>query len=219
MAVRSGPLQEQLVEKPRARVDAWRGFPRGRGLRKMHPPIIEDDGSASLTPEELYVIAPPSFAAVLEQIRDLVEERKSDEIDHRPEYVAVAPLAAEGARAAADVRLVRIEGMRHGARGWRQDLDVGKLPRLQPRVAWHEELDRTLIQTWLKKALEDHEGEGQQFTLAAEPSYRDFDHVIELAYAIPILRELRAGSRQSRAASETLMRKRGRKPPGFMDSS
>ena len=44
----------------------------------------------------------------------------------------------------------------------------------------------------LKKALDQKEEEGQQFSLPSNPSYRDFDHVIEVAYAIPLLKELRA---------------------------
>jgi hypothetical protein len=50
------------------------------------------------------------------------------------------------------------------------------------QLAGAHNLANKLIQTWLKKALEKGEEEGQQFTLPADPSYRDFDHVIELAY-------------------------------------
>ncbi len=176
----------------------------GRGLRKMHPPVIEDDGSASMTREDLYVIEHPSFAAVLDEIRDLIEEKRSDEIDHRPEHVPVTPLEDGAEREAVDVRLVRVEGLRHGARDWRQDVDVAKLAELRPRLEWHEELDRALIQTWLKEALRGGEEEGQQFTLSAEPSYRDFDHVIELAYAIPMLRELRVGYQHKNAVKDVV---------------
>jgi type III restriction enzyme len=176
----------------------------GRGLRKMHPPLIEDDGSALMTEEELYVIEHPSFAAILNQIKDLVEEKTSKEIDHRPDYVAVTPHPEAEEREAVDVRLVRLEGMRHGAREWRQDLDVNRLPALTPRLPWQEEIDGTLIQTWLKKALENAEEEGQRFTLSAEPSYRDFDHIVELAYAIPLLRELRVGFQHKTAVKDVV---------------
>ncbi|MGB8930821.1 MAG: hypothetical protein WCC48_06180 [Anaeromyxobacteraceae bacterium] len=165
----------------------------GRGLRKMHAPEIDDDGAALLKKEELFVIEHPSFAAVLQQIQDLIEEKSSDEIDHPREYVAIPPLKEEKDREAVDVRLVRLEGVKHGAHDWRADFDVKKLPGLTPRLPWQEHLDATLIQTWLKKALEKAEEEGQTFTLSAEPSYRDFDHVVEQAYAIPILRELKVG--------------------------
>jgi type III restriction enzyme len=163
----------------------------GRGLRKMHPPEIQDDGSATMTPEELYVIEHPSFKEILDQIDDLIEHKGSDEIDHRPDYIAVPPVEQTEAREAVDVRLVRVGEPRAGSRDWRKELDVAKLPGLAPRLPWLQEIDRTLIKTWLKTALQTGEEEGQEFTLPSDPSYRDFDHVIEIAYAIPLLRELR----------------------------
>lgn len=176
----------------------------GRGLRKMHPPVIEDDGSASMTSEELYVIEHPSFQEILDQIDDLIERKGSDEIDHRLEYVAVPPVEEAEAREAVDVRLVRVGEPRAGAREWRKDLDVTKLPGLAPRLPWLAEIDRTLIKTWLKTALQAGEQEGQEFTLPAEPSYRDFDHVIEVAYAIPLLRELRVAHTHKNAVKDVV---------------
>jgi type III restriction enzyme len=176
----------------------------GRGLRKMHPPVIEEDGSASMMSEELYVIEHPSFQEILDQIDDLIEHKDSDEIDHKIEYVAVPPVEEEDAREAVDVRLVRIGEPRTGAREWRSDLDVTKLPGLSPRLPWLGEIDVVEIRTWLKKALEVGEQEGQQFTLPADPSYRDFDHVIEAAFAIPLLRELRAGYQHKNAVKDVV---------------
>lgn len=176
----------------------------GRGLRKMHAPVIEDDGSASMTSEELYVIEHPSFQEILDQIDDLIERKGSDEIDHRPEYVAVPPIEEAEARDAVDVRLVRVGEPRAGAREWRKDLDVTKLPGLAPRLPWLSEIDAVEIRTWLKKALESGEQEGQQFTLPVAPSYRDFDHVIEMAYAVPLLRELRVGFQHKNAVKDVV---------------
>ncbi len=176
----------------------------GRGLRKMHPPIIEDDGSAAMSPEELYVIEHPSFQEILDQINDLIERKDSHEIDHSPDYIAVPPVEEPEAREAADVRLVRVGEPRAGAREWRKDLDVTKLPGLAPRLPWLAEIDRTLIKTWLKTALQTGEQEGQEFTLPAEPSYRDFDHVIEVAYAIPLLRELRVAYQHKNAVKDAV---------------
>lgn len=191
----------------------------GRGLRKMHPPVIEDDGSASMSPEELYVIEHPSFQEILDQIDDLIERKGSDEIDHRPDYVAVPPLDEVEAREAVDVRLVRLGEPHAGAREWRKELDVVKLPGLAPRLPWLSQIDATVIQTWLKKALETGEEEGQRFTLPAEPSYRDFDHIIEVAYSIPLLRELRAAFQHKTAVKdvvkEFLERKTFALPPGI----
>lgn len=163
----------------------------GRGLRKMHRPEIQDDGSAAMTPEELYVIEHPSFVEILDQIEDLIERKGKNEIDHRPDYVAIPPVEEAEAREAVDVRLVRVGEPRAGAKDWRGNLDVGNLPGLAPRLPWLTKIDGTLIKTWLKTALQMGEQEGQEFTLPAEPSYRDFDHIIEMAYAIPLLRELR----------------------------
>ena len=176
----------------------------GRGLRKMHPPVIEDDGTASMASEELYVIEHPSFQEILDQIDDLIERKSGDEIDHRPEYVAVPPVEEAEAREAVDVRLVHVGEPRAGAREWRSGLDVTKLPGLAPRLPWLDRIDAIEIQTWLKKALEIGEQEGQQFTLSAEPSYRDFDHIIEVAYAIPLLRELRAGYQHKTAVKDVV---------------
>ena len=53
------------------------------------------------------------------------------------------------------------------------------------------EIADTEIQTFLKRALEHQEEAGQTFTLEGAPSYRDFDQVIELAYAVPLLKELK----------------------------
>lgn len=176
----------------------------GRGLRKMHPPEILDDGSAAMTPEELYVIEHPSFEEILDQIEDLVERKSRDEIDHRPEYIAVPPVDAAEAREAVDVRLVRVGEPRAGAREWRRDLDVAKLPGLAPRLPWLAEIDRTLIKTWLKAALQAGELEGQEFTLPSDPSYRDFDHVIEVAYTIPLLRDLRVAHTHKNAVKDVV---------------
>ncbi len=176
----------------------------GRGLRKMHPPEIQDDGAAEMTPEELYVIEHPSFQEILDQIGDIVDRKDGKDIDHRPEYVAVPPVEDEAAREAVDVRLVRIGEPRAGARDWRKDLDVTKLPGLAPRLPWQAEIDRTVIETWLKTALQAGEQEGQRFTLPADPSYRDFDHVIEVAYAIPLLRELRVGFMHKNAVKDVV---------------
>ncbi|MBI2900954.1 MAG: DEAD/DEAH box helicase family protein [Planctomycetes bacterium] len=176
----------------------------GRGLRKMHPPVIDDDGSASMSSEELYVIEHPSFKEILDQIDDLIERKSSDEIDHRPDYVAVPPLEDTEARESVDVRLVRVGETTAGAREWRRDLDVNKLPGLAPRVPWLPHIDDTEIRTWLKEALKAGEQEGQRFTLSAEPSYRDFDHVIEFAFAIPLLQELRVGYQHKTAVKDVV---------------
>jgi len=179
----------------------------GRGLRRMHAPVVHEDGSATLDPvEELYVIEHPSFERILDQIKDLVEEKKSDEIDHSREYVAIEPLPEEKDRVARDVRLVRFEGLAGTPDDWRRSFDLRLVPDLAPRLPWAEQIDETEIHTWLVKALSGVQTDGQTFVLPAEPSYRDFDHVLEAAYALPLLQELRAGYHHKTAVKGLVQR-------------
>lgn len=161
----------------------------GRGLRKVHPPELEDDGSAELRPEKLYVIEHPSFEAILDQIKDLVDEEDSDAITHTAERVPVT-LRSDEERAAVDVRLVSYEGEAEVVQDWREGFDVRALPGLSPRRKWLDEYSVTEIQTWLREAMKGGETEGQSFELPVEPSYRDFDHLLDGVYVFPLLRSL-----------------------------
>ncbi|HEY3353162.1 MAG TPA: hypothetical protein VGQ83_07950 [Polyangia bacterium] len=171
----------------------------GRGLRKMQPPIIDEDGGVSFKQEDLYVIEHPSFKAIIDQIRDLVEEKGSDEIEHTREYVPILQKPNLTERQEHGVRLVRFEGLIEIIPDWRKDFDVNRLPALVPKLAWLEEIADTEIQTYLKAALAANEQEGQHFILPEVPGYRDFDHVMEVAYAIPLLRELRTSHQHKNA--------------------
>jgi type III restriction enzyme len=164
----------------------------GRGLRKMYAPELDDDGAAMLEPEELYVIEHPSFRTIIEQVRDIIEEKTSGEIEHSRNYVRIDPRPDENARRAVDTRIVRFEGLIRAVPDWRKTFDVNKLASLAPRLSWKEEIADTEIQTFLKAALQKGEQAGQTFILPSTPSYKDFDHVVEQAYALPLLRELRA---------------------------
>ncbi|HEX3694029.1 MAG TPA: S24 family peptidase [Polyangia bacterium] len=163
----------------------------GRGLRKMHPPILDEEGGAFMKTEELYVIEHPSFKAILDQIQDIIEERSSDEIEHAREYVPILQKADLSERQAHGVRLVRFEGLREVVPDWRKTFDSARIPALSPQLAWMEEIADTEIKTFLKEALAATETEGQVFIVPETPSYRDFDHLIEIAMAVPILREMR----------------------------
>lgn len=176
----------------------------GRGLRKMHPPIIDDNGKAELQSEDLFVIEHPSFQAIINQIRDIIEEKTSDEIEHSREYVPVLQTEDEAVRDEADVRLVRFEQLIHTPVDWRKNFDINKVPPLVPKVPWLEVMPETEIQTYLKKALDQGEHEGQTFTLPSNPSYRDFDHVVELAYTIPILKELRTSYQHKNSVKDVV---------------
>jgi len=89
------------------------------------------------------------------------------------------------------VRLVRFEGLREVVPDWRKSFDMERVQALSPRLAWLEEIADTEIHTYLKEALAQTETDGQLFVIPEVPSYRDFDHVIEVAIAVPILRDLR----------------------------
>jgi type III restriction enzyme len=174
----------------------------GRGLRKMHPPVLDDEGAATITTEELYVIEHPSFKAVLDQIRDILEE--GDGGDPPREYVPILQRENPAEREAFDVRLLRFEGLTQKQTDWRKTFEVGKLPALAPKVPWQGEIADTEIQTFLKRALEHQEEAGQTFTLEGAPSYRDFDQVIELAYAVPLLKELRTSFQHKNSVKEVV---------------
>lgn len=191
----------------------------GRGLRKMHAPIIDDEGAAELRREELFVIEHESFRTIIEQIKDIIEAKSSDEIDHAREYVPILQNDDEGLREKTHVELVRFEGLTHVQADWRDAFDMTQVPALTPRVVWLEEIAETEIQTFLKRALESGEQEGQRFSLPANPSYRDFVQVIDLAYVIPMLRDLRTSYQHKNAvrgiAQEYLERKTFALPAGL----
>jgi SOS-response transcriptional repressor LexA len=176
----------------------------GRGLRKMHPPILDDEGAAELQPEDLYVIEHPSFRAIIDQIRDIIDEKSSDEIEHSREYVPILQNPDEQAREGVDVRLVRFEGLIQAQADWRKHFDFNKVAPLTPKIPWMEEMPETEIHTFLKKALDQGEHEGQTFSLPSNPSYRDFDHVVEVAYAIPLLKDLKASYQHKTAVKDVV---------------
>lgn len=164
----------------------------GRGLRKMHAPLIDEDGAVRARSEDLFVIQHPSFEAILDQIGDLVEVKDSEEIEHPPEYIAIVPREPLAERRKVDVRLVRFEGIRRRVDDWRAAFSVKALPAPEKRFDWRESFDDSEIQTFLREAGSVEDQEGHTFTLSAIPSYRDYDHIIEVAYATPMLVEMKA---------------------------
>lgn len=175
----------------------------GRGLRKMHPPVIDEDGAAELLPEDLYVIEHESFGAIIEKIDDLVQRKEGDEISHAREYVAIAQKDDPIEREQRAVRLVRFEGNAAVAVDWHRSIDISQVPALVPRIAWQSEVVETEIQTVLKRAMAS-EIEGLEFTIEEVPSYRSFDQVIEVAYVRPLLREMKLGFAYKNAAKSVV---------------
>jgi hypothetical protein len=170
----------------------------------MHAPLIDDDGAAELKPEELYVMQHPSFKQIIREIEDLVEIKDSSEIDHSREYVPVEQIADLAARELVDVRLVRFDGLREVRTDWRDTFNVSKLPDLKPKKPWKEDLAEKDIKTFLQKALAEGREDGQSFTLPETYTYRDFDHVAEVAYVRPMLREMRASFQHKTAVKAVL---------------
>ena len=130
--------------------------------------------------------------------------KSSDEIEHTREYVPILQNENEAARAEVDVRLVLLLlwGLNQVQGDWRKTFDFNKVPPLSPKIPWMEEIPKTEIHTFLKKALERAEEEGQEFEIPASPSYRDFDHVLEVAFAMPLLKELRTGYQHKNAVKD-----------------
>jgi type III restriction enzyme len=172
----------------------------GRGLRKMHAPLLDDEGAATIKDEQLYVIEHPSFTAILDQLKDIIEEGKDE--DPPREYVPILQRPDPAERAPVDVRLPRFEGLHQVRVDWRAAFDVKALPPLAPKIPWRDTIPDSEIQTFLRTALEDKERDGQHFTIEGTPSYRDFDQVIELAYAVPLLKELRTSFQHKNAVKE-----------------
>lgn len=177
----------------------------GRGLRKMHAPVLDEDGGATLRPEELYVIQHPSFKAILDQVQDIIEERASDDIDHTPEYLPIRQRDEIDSRRDDEVRLLKLVGSDERPVDWTEGLVVDDFAPLSPRLAWIEELGDTEIKTFLLEALRMGEREGQKFILPQTPSYSDFDDVLERAYVLPLLQQLRQ-SYQYKLACKRLVR-------------
>lgn len=164
----------------------------GRGLRKMHPPAIQDDGAVLSRDEELYVIEHPSFAKIIDKVKDLVDEKDPDDIDHTPEYAPITPRPDEAERIERDVRLVRFDGLIEEVADWRRELDVKQLPPLAPRAVWLDEVADKEVETTLL-SFDEAEREGLQFRLRTQPAYADFEAVLSNAYVAPLLEQLKTG--------------------------
>lgn len=174
----------------------------GRGLRKMHAPLLDDEGAATITNEELYVIEHPSFKAVLDQIRDIIDYGTGE--DPLREYVPILQREDMDEREAFNVRLPRFEGLTQPQVDWRKSFDVNKLPPLPQKLPWRDEIADSEINTFLKHALEQQEHAGQSFLVDGATSYQDFDQVIELAYAVPLLKDLHTSYQHKNAVKEVV---------------
>jgi hypothetical protein len=192
----------------------------GRGLRKMHAPILDDEGAAELEAEELYVMQHPSFKQIIQEIEDLVEVKETGEIDHPREYVPVELKEDLAAREQVDVRLVRFEGLREVRTDWRSAIVVSKLPALKYRQPWKDDIPEKDVRTYLQHAFSQREEEGQSFTLPETYTFHGFDNLVEVAYVRPMLKEMRASFLHKTAVKEIvkdfLQQKTFLLPPGVV---
>ncbi|KYF61556.1 hypothetical protein BE11_12820 [Sorangium cellulosum] len=192
----------------------------GRGLRKMHAPILDDEGAAELKAEELYVMQHPSFKQIIQEIEDLVEVKETGEIDHPREYVPVELKEDLAAREQVDVRLVRFEGLREVRTDWRSAIVVSKLPALKYRQPWKDDIPEKDVRTYLQHAFSQREEEGQSFTLPETYTFHGFDNLVEVAYVRPMLKEMRASFQHKTAVKEIvkefLQQKTFLLPPGVV---
>jgi type III restriction enzyme len=192
----------------------------GRGLRKMHAPLIDDEGAADLKAEELYVMQHPSFKQIIQEIEDLVEVKDTGEIDHPREYVPVELKEDVAAREQVDVRLVRFEGLREVRTDWRSSIVVSKLPPLKYRQPWKDDIPEKDVRTYLQHAFSQREEEGQSFTLPETYTFHGFDNLVEVAYVRPMLKEMRASFQHKTAVKEIvkeyLQQKTFLLPPGVV---
>jgi type III restriction enzyme len=166
----------------------------GRGLRKMHPPEVKEDGSVEAVEERLYVIQHPSFEKILNQLGDILTPLAPLDPPPPRAYRAIVPIVDEQAREARDVRLVRYLGLRRVSTSWVERVQIASLPALSPRLPWAPAVPRSKIDTELRAALLGLQvQEGQSFELSSTPTYRDLKRVLEGAYVTPILKKLGAG--------------------------
>lgn len=165
----------------------------GRGLRKMHAPIIHEDGSATMDGEELYVMEHPSFAKILSQIDDILEVKLSSDISHRAEYIRIDPKDDADARARHDVRLLRFDRLTRTYEDWLAFFQAKQALPLTPRLAWLSRVPETEIKTFLMEMMHKSTSEGLDFRLSDIYSYHNLDQVIDNGYVKPILDEMKIG--------------------------
>lgn len=164
----------------------------GRGLRRMYPPRWSPEGELvdAGIHEGLYVIKHPSFAAIINQIQDIVTETESRQTKHDPTRIVVNPVEPEEERARRDLPIPQITGAYETTDDWVERVNRNALPPLAQRFQWITSLSE--VEGILK-----HTGIGGAAVNEAEVhypvqtnSYASMDAVM-FAYAEAIRNELR----------------------------
>ena len=158
----------------------------GRGLRKMHQPEMDEDGAVSSKPESLYIIQHPSFAAIIDEIEDIMDEVDPGEKEP-PMYTVVNPLTDAEERKKRNVRMLKFLGLVESVKSWYDNFSEKNLPELPRRFTWNESADKLKIKTAFEKQIE----KGLEFEFEQSASYFGMDKLLLSGYVRPILNDLR----------------------------
>jgi len=158
----------------------------GRGLRKMHQPEMDDEGGVYSKPESLYVIQHPSFAAIIDEIDDIVDEVDAGEKEP-PVYTVVNPLSDVDERKNRNVRMIKFLGIVENIKNWYDNFQEKNLPELPKKIKWIGNADKLKIKTEFEKQIE----KGLEFEFEQSASYFGLDRLLISGYARPIMNELR----------------------------
>lgn len=115
----------------------------GRGLRLMFPPYWTADGELKESGhhERLYVIRHPSFAKIIHNMRDIVQEEPDDgDLRPDPSRILINPIEPEEERAKRDLPIVQIVGAFETGDDWVEKINRAKLPPLAQRHPWVDDL-------------------------------------------------------------------------------
>ncbi|MDP9358236.1 MAG: DEAD/DEAH box helicase family protein, partial [Chloroflexota bacterium] len=110
----------------------------GRGLRLMFPPYWTPEGELKDRglQERLYVIRHPSFAKIIQGIKDIVqEESEPGEQTSDPSRLVISPVEPEAARLEQDLPIVQIVGAFETSDNWMEKVNWARVRALENRHA------------------------------------------------------------------------------------
>ncbi|MFA5348981.1 MAG: DEAD/DEAH box helicase family protein [Candidatus Paceibacterota bacterium] len=160
----------------------------GRGLRKMHQPIMDDDGAVNPKQENLYIIEHPSFKAIIDEIEDIVDQVDTETIEP-PVYTVINPLPDSEERKKRNVKMLKFLGLIETEKSWHDNFNEKDLPELPNRFQWIKKTDKIKVITEFEK--DPDLEKGLQFEFEKSESYFGLDRLIISGYVKPILNELR----------------------------
>ncbi|MBF6589095.1 MAG: DEAD/DEAH box helicase family protein [Ktedonobacterales bacterium] len=110
----------------------------GRGLRRMFPPYWSPEGELKDRGihEGLYVIKHPSFAAIINQLQDILTETEPMRERHDPTRLVISTIEPEEERARRDLPIPQITGAYETTDDWVEKINRHALPPLASRFPW-----------------------------------------------------------------------------------